>query len=191
MSIDPTAPHVILLNGVGSAGKSSIARALQAVASRPFLHVEMDAFVAMLPEALQNHPDTFTFTQTTSENGTEVAIASGPLGERVLSGMRLAVRAMADQGLNLIVDDVLMGHDDPGNRDYQTLLSGFAFHRVGVFARLQTLEERERQRGDRMIGLARWQYERVHQAMSYDLEVHTDLQSPTQIAEQICSALGL
>ncbi|MDE1996547.1 MAG: chloramphenicol phosphotransferase, partial [Rhizobiaceae bacterium] len=33
---------ILLLNGVGSAGKSSIARALQAIAAEPFLHVQMD-----------------------------------------------------------------------------------------------------------------------------------------------------
>ena len=43
--------RVVLLNGAGSAGKSSIARALQAIAGRPLLHVQMDAFFDMLPPA--------------------------------------------------------------------------------------------------------------------------------------------
>ncbi|MGV8831502.1 MAG: chloramphenicol phosphotransferase CPT family protein [Devosia sp.] len=191
MSAEKIGPRIILLNGVGSAGKSSIAKALQAIASRPFLHVQMDSFLDMLPAALENHPDTFTYRQVTAETGTEVVIATGPLGDQVLRGMRCAVRAMAEQGLNLIVDDVLMGRDDPGVREYRDLLSAFAVDMVGVFARLETLEERERQRGDRLIGLARWQYERVHNAMSYDLEVHTDDHSPAIIAEQIRQSLGL
>ncbi|MGN6146630.1 MAG: phosphotransferase-like protein, partial [Mesorhizobium sp.] len=33
---------ILLLNGVGSAGKGSIARALQAITREPFLHVQMD-----------------------------------------------------------------------------------------------------------------------------------------------------
>ena len=36
--------RIIILNGVGSAGKSSIARALQAITAKPFLYVAMDAF---------------------------------------------------------------------------------------------------------------------------------------------------
>jgi chloramphenicol 3-O phosphotransferase len=42
--------HIIILNGVGSAGKSSIARALQDIAMQPYLHVPMDAFLDMLPK---------------------------------------------------------------------------------------------------------------------------------------------
>ncbi|RUX39342.1 chloramphenicol phosphotransferase, partial [Mesorhizobium sp. M4A.F.Ca.ET.050.02.1.1] len=46
--------RIVPLNEVGSAGKSSIARALQATTAKPFLHVPMDAFLEMLPEALQD-----------------------------------------------------------------------------------------------------------------------------------------
>jgi len=44
--------HVIILNGVGSVGKSSTARALQAITAEPFLHVAMDAFLDMLPPTM-------------------------------------------------------------------------------------------------------------------------------------------
>ncbi|MGH6929884.1 MAG: phosphotransferase-like protein, partial [Dongiaceae bacterium] len=33
--------RIVLLNGAGSVGKSSIARALQTIATEPFLHVQM------------------------------------------------------------------------------------------------------------------------------------------------------
>ncbi|HEX2941157.1 MAG TPA: hypothetical protein VHO91_08925, partial [Rhodopila sp.] len=48
---------VIILNGVGSVGKSTTARALQAITARPFLHVAMDTFIDMLPAHLIGHPD--------------------------------------------------------------------------------------------------------------------------------------
>jgi chloramphenicol 3-O phosphotransferase len=51
---------IVLLNGVGSAGKGSIAKALQTITTEPFLHVQMDAFLDMLPAAYQEHPDAFT-----------------------------------------------------------------------------------------------------------------------------------
>ncbi|WP_258588919.1 phosphotransferase-like protein [Mesorhizobium sp. AR02] len=53
--------RIIVLNGVGSAGKSSVARALQAITAAPFLHVQMDSFLAMLPDALQDHADGFCY----------------------------------------------------------------------------------------------------------------------------------
>jgi chloramphenicol 3-O phosphotransferase len=54
-----------------------------------------------------------------------------------------------------------------------------------VHAPLNVLEERERQRGDRLIGLARWQYDRVHEGMTYDLEVDTASVSALECAELI------
>jgi chloramphenicol 3-O phosphotransferase len=100
--------HIILLNGVGSSGKSSFAKELQKIASKPFLHLQMEDFCAMLPEALQDHPDGFAFEKI-SENGKAlVAIKTGPFGERALRGMRNAIAAMAAQGNDLIVDDVML-----------------------------------------------------------------------------------
>jgi len=49
--------RIILLNGAGSAGKSSIAKALQTLTEAPFLHVQMDTFLDMMPEPLQTHQD--------------------------------------------------------------------------------------------------------------------------------------
>jgi chloramphenicol 3-O phosphotransferase len=83
---------IILLNGVGSAGKSSIAKALQAIASKPYLHVQMDAFLDMLPEVYQNHPGGFSF-ETTQEDGKPiVAISTGPVGEQTMRGSGMPSR---------------------------------------------------------------------------------------------------
>jgi len=71
--------QIILLNGVGSSGKSSIAKQLQKIAGKSFLHVQMDDFCAMLPEALQDHPDGFA-SEEISENGKPlVTIKTGQL----------------------------------------------------------------------------------------------------------------
>jgi chloramphenicol 3-O phosphotransferase len=174
---------IVLLNGVGSSGKSSIAKALQHIASEPFLHVEMDAFIDMLPAPSCNQPDGITF-ETTQQNGNPVVIIhTGPAAARALQGMRHAIAAMAAQGNNLIVDDVLLGEGKAA--EYAQLLRPFDVFLVGVFAPLNVLETRERQRGDRLIGLARWQYERVHKGMHYDLEVDTGTASAMACAALI------
>ncbi|WP_419728656.1 phosphotransferase-like protein [Lichenicola sp.] len=49
-------PDVIILNGVGSVGKTSVARALQDMTARTFLHVSMDVFAAMSPDRMFGHP---------------------------------------------------------------------------------------------------------------------------------------
>jgi chloramphenicol 3-O phosphotransferase len=177
-----TRARIVLLNGVGSAGKTCIAKALQTITAEPFLHVQMDAFMEMLPAALQEHPDGFAY-ETVHEGGHPlVIIRTGPVGERTLRGMRHAIAAMAGQGNNLIVDDVMLGGE---YAEYAQLLSGFDVFLVAVFAPLDVLEARERQRGDRLIGLARWQYDRVHEHMTYHLEVDTSRATPMECAELI------
>jgi chloramphenicol 3-O phosphotransferase len=174
--------RIVLLNGVGSAGKTCIARALQTITAEPFLHVQMDAFLEMLPRALHEHPDGFVF-ETVHENGHPlVVIRTGPVGERTMRGMRHAIAAMAGQGNNLIVDDVMLGSE---GAEYAELLASFTVFTVGVFAPLDVLGARERQRGDRLTGLARWQYDRVHKHMTYDIEVDTSRATPMQCAELI------
>lgn len=183
-----TGSTIVLLNGVGSSGKSSIARAMQAMTREPFLHVPMDAFAEMLPEALQDHADGFAFASGEEAGKPVVAIRTGPVGARLIDGMRHAIAAMATRCNNLIVDDVIL---DGGIADYRRLLAGLDFRTVGVFARLDLLEDRERNRGDRLIGLARWQYDRVHSDIVYDLEVDSSSASPEACARVICHTFGL
>jgi len=180
--------RIVLLNGVGSAGKGSIAKALQQIASEPFLHVEMDAFLDMLPPASWDHPEGLRFETLEQDGKPAIAIHSGPVVERALDGMRRAVAAMAAAGNNLIVDEV-MEHETMA--EYVRLLRDFKLYRVGVFASLEALEARERRRGDRLVGLARWQYPRIHAGQSYDLEIDTSTATPAQCAEKIKAAFGL
>ena len=173
---------VILLNGVGSAGKSSIAKALQTITAEPFLHVAMDAFLEMMPARYWDHPDGVTFETIQQDGKPAVAIKSGPVVDQTLLGMRQAVAAMARAGSNLIVDDVLLENE---MAEYASLLADVTFHAVGVFAPLDVLEARERERGDRLIGLARWQYDRVHRGKRYALELDTSNATPMACATLI------
>lgn len=173
---------IVLLNGVGSAGKGSVARALQQITAAPFLHVQMDTFIEMLPDALQDHADGFSYETTRQDGKPSIAIRTGPVGSRTLRGMRHAIAAMAGQGNNLIVDDVLCNGEIS---EYLELLSAFDLHLVGVMAPLEVLEAREVLRTDRLPGLARWQYERVHKGIDYDLEVDTSVLTPLECARRI------
>jgi len=180
--------RIVILNGVGSAGKGSIARELQMITSVPFLHVEMDAFIDMLPEAYFAHPDGMVFETIAQDGKPAVAITTGSVGERLLRGMRRAVAALAAAGNDLIVDEVML---DGELDDYRELLKDFDLSVVGIFASLDVLEARERQRGDRMIGLARWQYDRVHKGRAYDFTIDTTGTTPRECAAAIKEALRL
>ena len=75
--------------------------------------------------------------------------------------------------------------------DYRRLLAPYDLKMVGVFAPLDVIEAREAARGDRMIGMARWQFDEVHQGMRYDLEVDSSAATPEDCAQQIKAAFGL
>jgi len=179
---------VILLNGVGSVGKGSVAKALQEIVAGPYLHVAMDAFLDMLPARYWDHDEGLRFVPRALDGQPAIEVTSGAVSERLLSGMRRAVRALAEAGNDLIVDEVA---ERPAMADYERLLAPFRLHRVGLTASLEVLEQRERQRGDRTIGLARWQVAHLHRGQRYDLEIDTSEATPMQCATRIKAAFGL
>jgi len=181
--------RIVLLNGVSSVGKGSVAKALQRVAARPMLHVQMDAFLEMMPPGSFGDPQGDVFETRTEDCKPVTAVHSGPMMDTVLRGMRGAVAAMAAAGNDLVVDEVLWDLEQLA--DYRRRLAPYAFHAVGLFAPLEVIEQRENQRGDRDLGLARWQYDKVHAGMTYDLNLDTAAATPDELAAKIKAAFGL
>ena len=101
--------------------------------------------------------------------------------------MLTAARAEKEQGRDVVVGLV----ETHGRRETEALLEGFEVRFVGIFAPLDELEARERERGDRIIGLARWQFDRVHKGVAYDLEIDTTGATPMECAETIKEAFRL
>lgn len=174
--------HIIFLNGVGSVGKTSIAKALQSILETPYLHVGVDQFIDMMPEKYIGHPRGIFFENLQDGHNPMIKVGMGDIGEKVMKGMRHAIVALAQQGNNLIIDEVLIGNE---MQHYTQLLSPFKVFYVGVFAPLSILEARESQRPDRLRGLARWQYDIVHKDKVYNIEVDTTELSPLDCAELI------
>jgi chloramphenicol 3-O phosphotransferase len=135
--------RIILLNGVGSVGKSSVARALQTIVTDPFLHVAMDTFIDMLPEAMVGHPDGVIFETIQEQGRPSVTIRTGPVMQRLMHGMVRAIDVMARAG---IFDVVMLGSDEAQRS--RSILSQHTLYFVGLFAPLEVLEARERQRGE-------------------------------------------
>ncbi len=182
-------PWVIILNGVGSVGKTSTARALQAASATPLLHVSMDAFLDMLPPRLLDHPDGLQFDRGMEDGHPSIAIRSGPVLARAMAGMRAAIAGLAGAGNHLIIDDVITNPAAFG--EYRALLAATRLRWVGLFAPLDVLEARERARGDREIGLARWQLPRLHAGITYDLSLDMAALTPEAAAERIRAAFSL
>lgn len=154
-----------------------------------FLHMAMDAFLEMMPPATMGRADGLVFeTHHDAEGRPVITVRSGPALARAMRGMRHAVAAMAGQGNDLIVDEVVLGGEWA---EYDRLLVGHAVTKVGVLAPLDVLEARERARGDRAIGLARGQFDVVHRGAVYDLTVDSSVHSAQACAEIIKTHLGI
>ena len=180
---------VVILNGTSSSGKTSLARAIQRLAKGPVLRVSMDDFLEMMPPRFANDDEAFSFRLVPDAAPAEVEIGTGSYGEALMRGMRGSVAALADQGLDLVVDDVMLGSGDQAH--YRKVLARHAVTFIAVRCALKTAEQRERDRGDRDVGMARWQFTRVHASRDYDLEVSTDEVSPDEGARVILGAVGM
>ena len=113
------AGRVIVLNGTTSAGKSTLAKALQrrlATAGEPWIVIALDDFFARVP------PDWFWIGDHVGPHAQDgmtfemidgaIERRMGPFGRTVLAAYRAAVAAMARAGLDVIVDEVLLSADD-------------------------------------------------------------------------------
>lgn len=182
-----TSSHVIFLNGTSSAGKTSIARLLQEQLHVPYLYIALDTFLDMFPPHWVETSDGFGEPPSSSENNSKITLHFGPVAQRLFSGYHRSIAACAMTGNNVIVDHVLL--EPQWLQECVTLLSDLSVFFVGVRCPLDVLEVRERERGDRMPGLARVQFDRVHANVLYDLEVDTSLASPQECVVRITNAL--
>jgi chloramphenicol 3-O phosphotransferase len=180
--------RVVIINGVGSVGKSCAAHELQRLASTPLLYIALDQFLDGLPDRLIGSPEGMMFVDGVDEGKPSTGILTGAVFERFMSGMRHAIAALADQGNDLIVDEVFWNGED---REYRRLLKRHDLRLVALTASLEVIEERERVRGDRRLGLARWQYGRVHRNVVYDLEIDVSCLTPTEAAGIIVEAFQI
>lgn len=194
-------PDVFLVNGPSSAGKTTLCRALQAAISEPYLVAGFDDFIFMsapryyrgADTARQGERDAFTALGaemvTTSPPGAPPVVTAkfGPVFRRLVDSMAPAVRALVDGGNPVIFDHVL--HDAAMYESCCTAFAGLDVFAVGVFCPIDILEERERARGDRVLGRARGLAEVVHRFMPYDLGVDTGAHAPEDCVQAILAAI--
>jgi chloramphenicol 3-O phosphotransferase len=177
-------PQIILLNGTSSAGKTSLARALQHQLPGLWLRLGVDHFLEMTPRKF--HGVAAGVQLVTQADGT-VPVRLGPIGEMVIESFHRAVSAVASAEVHVIVDDVLF--EPQQLADWLCVLANHDVFFVGVRCRLAELESRERARGDREPGQARSQLGLVHVHDRYDYEVDTTSTGTEACAAAIVAAL--
>jgi chloramphenicol 3-O phosphotransferase len=179
---------IIFLNGAGSSGKSSIAKAIQHLSDVPYMTLGIDSFITMMPWDYvgfgpKSH-EGFQFVAREEDGLPAISCNVGEFGQKVDSSMPEIVKVLADKGINLIIDEVLFGHEKL--KSYMHALEKYKVYFIGVKCNLEAMEEREFLRGDRAIGLSRDQINKVHAGFRpYDLEVDTTNNSSFAYAKQI------
>lgn len=174
-------PQIIYINGPSSSGKTTLAKSLQQEFDQPFLHIGIDRVIGMMPEKLNNWeggsaPLGFSWKESVDETGHPIhEIQSGPFAKKMVETLMKIVITMADMGHYIIIDDVSFGKCQVDQ--WRKVLDGYKVLWIGIKAPLNTLEEREKARGNRMPGSARAQYFQVHTDVSYDLEFDTSKDS--------------
>ena len=159
------------------------------MAVEPFLHVSGDAFLEMIAPQLWGDPEGIVFRQFDEDGLPSVEIELGVQLDRLMNGMRASVAALAKAGNHCVVDDVMLASTD--QQHYFEVCSGLPLQFVAIHAPLNILEERERVRGNRLLGLARWQFLRVHRDIEYDFEIDTSVHNSQETAKAIATALGV
>jgi chloramphenicol 3-O phosphotransferase len=174
-------PQVILLNGTSSVGKTTLAREL--VARLPeFAYLGVDDFV-------DRHPDRTQLASIARDGDGGTTLELRPAGRWLMRGFHRAAAATADSGQRLVIDDMMF---EPWLLDDWTdVLQPYEVMLVGLHCSLDELERREGCRSDRDPGFARGHLARVHQCMTYDVELHTDRSSVAQCADEICQRWSL
>ena len=186
--------QIILLNGTSSAGKSTIAKQLQAVLPQPYLHTGIDHFLAAAPWSRL-----FVYSDSTTQTDAEgwflpfrdgVLIDTPRLGlvaYQWMDGMYASFATLASAGINLIVDDVI--YDPQVLQLAVKHLTDLPVLFVGLHCPVEEAMRREQERGDRAPGGAAIFHGLVHRHGVYDLELDTAQLSPAECAEQIQVAL--
>jgi len=159
-------PIAIVLNGASSSGKTSIAQAIQRLSRTPVLHASLDSFTEMFCWSAISDPD---IQRDCHRFG--------------VSSFHACLPILASGRFSLVVDHVFEQH--AWYEATREALKMMPIHFVGVRCALSVLEEREKKRADRRVGLARWQFDRVHERKVYDLEVDTESQTADACAAMI------
>lgn len=181
----------IVLNGTSCSGKSSIAAALQQLWPRPLQVTGIDTFLGAQSKRFFATDGRvvagFSWVPVTVYGQPAFDVVPGPLGLGMIKASHAYWAACAGAGLDQVIDDVWLVPDQPAG--LQDALPAANTLWVGVHCPLAIAEQRERERGDRIVGTARGQNTLVHTFRKYDVDVDTSVATPQECAEAILTVL--
>ena len=174
---------VIVLQGPSSAGKSTLAKALQSSLDDYWWALEADDITRMQPiwrpEGAFWNPTIEERPHPSWDHDTRLA--------RWLDGYFGCLATIAKSGSNVIAVGGWL--QTSWLVQWADSLIGIDALCIGVYCPLEELERREIHRGDRGIGYARSHYDIVHTHAPYDVAVDSRAMTPEEMAARIRAAL--
>lgn len=158
---------IIVLNGVSSSGKSTLAKEI----------------TKLLPNFFTFSIDDFDLVVEKMEDRENQRLI--PIETEYFYYRNAAM--FSDRGINLILDQIFQ--DPLTLQNFYETLKSYSIAFVGVHCSIEELTHRERSRGNRRIGQAISQLSFVHQQEIYDVEVNTETHSIMQCAKKIVDRL--
>ncbi|HSX38319.1 MAG TPA: hypothetical protein VLE95_05755 [Chlamydiales bacterium] len=186
--------QIIYLNGPSSSGKTTLAKAVQHAFEAPLLHVGIDKIIGWMPEKINDWtggvaPLGYSWKKGTDESGNLIQeLQMGPFAEKIVVTFQQVALVLAEMGHSLIIDDIPLGKNQVA--EWKELLKRFNVLWIGVHAPLPILEQREKERGNRIIGSARGQFYKTHVDVTYDLWLDTHYATLAENIERIKSSIA-
>ena len=155
-------PQIYILNGTSSSGKTTLAKALLDRLDNSYTYLSLDNYIKSIFKSYETHyPKIF-------ENEKAISVIIPNL---VLTFHDI-INAFLMNNQNVIVDHVLQ--ENEWKDDLFSKIKQYNVFIIGIYCSIGELEKRERERKDRKIGLAAYQFNRVHENMKYDIELNTE-----------------
>ncbi len=166
--------RIIFLNGVTSAGKTSIVEAIQDRDDVFFYVVANDLFQEMVGEKFLRE----NYWKYLSE---------------VIIMMYHTAKLFSDMGKNVLIDGILVEREEirPHYQQLVEILKDNPLDIVEVYCPLDICRKRNIIRGDRYESQSEEQYELMAQNIKYSMRVDTSLYSSTECADMIIKELHL
>ncbi len=173
--------NIIFLNGVASAGKTTLAKTIQSRLTEPYYWLNVDVFITFLAENHMEHNPKIYFQE----------------GKDPISLYPHIVKLFSDLGVNVIADAALTkGHGRNLYLSLETLekcidmLYDYPLLYVHVTCPLEEMQRREKERGHEKI----WQREDINEEINpydiYDITVDTFHNTKEECADIIIDLLG-
>jgi len=159
--------RIIFLEGVSSAGKTTLAKTLQARLPEPFFWLAGDTIWTMAPEKFKSDMEV--------------------IFPKIDAATIHTIKLFSKLGIDVIVDMVPV---IKSNKKFARMLRSCPVLYVNVTCPLEELRRREQERGDRQIGLGESQLAGISPQGTYDITVDTHSNSCEECADQIIERMN-